>query len=60
MSTHFDSNTLVNESILSAQSEDLDKTIEVLEELKDDLQDDAVKECFDVTIMALKEKRVME
>lgn len=46
--------------MLDAQRDDLDKTIEVLEESKDDLKEkEWVDECFDVVIEAMKEKRAM-
>lgn len=60
MNANFESKTPINESVLSAQSEDITKAIEVLEESKDDLKDDWMKENFDQTIRALKEKRSMK
>lgn len=60
MTTNFDTTVNMNDSMFSAQSEDLDKTIEVLEESKDDLKSDWMKENFEQTIRALEEKRAMQ
>lgn len=46
-------------SVMDAQKDRLNEAIEVLEESKEDLKSDWMKENFDVTIEALKEKRAM-
>jgi hypothetical protein len=45
--------------VLNQQRNDLDKAIEVIEEHKEDLKEDWTKECFDVTVQALKERRAI-
>ena len=61
MNAHFDSNTPVNESVLSAQSEKADTAIEFLKAMKQDMTEDALEqEDVEAVIKMAKVYRAME